>query len=351
MLARPIRTPLLIAALLLLPVAGRAQDPEDVRGALEAASAPVDAEMRNMRAMAMGGAFVAGGSGVGGLYHNPASLLSAAIYEGNVGYQRNFGSDTNAIGVAVVDAKTNPSIAAGLAWSFGFGRDDQLQRAFDQYDDEISRENNRIRNHDIRAGLAFPVVPRRVGVGVGLHYVGHFGGSWRETVESEVEVPVIDEETGEETGETETQNQITSVDRDLRTKGVSLDGGIVAQVSDQIGWGFAARNLLEIDGYGAGRRLESGFGGYFDAAHVEVAWFAEQQDDDSWAHGAAVGFEYVVDAAPLRVGYRYDDAVESSFVTGGAGYRSDKVGVDVGYEQNVNDTSDRRVGAIVALYF
>lgn len=354
MLARLPRTHLPIAlpivAFLLVPTLASAQDGAEVRAALEAASVPVDTEMRNMRAMGMGGAFVAGGSGAGGLYHNPASLLSAAVYEGNLGYQRNFASDTNAIGVSVVDAKTNPSIAAGFGYSFGFGRDPDLQRAFDAYEDAISRTNDRVRNHDIRAGLAFPIVPRRIGLGVGLHYVSHFGGAWRQAIETEVQVDVTDAD-GNPTGETETQTQITTEDFEIRTKGLSLDGGVVAQLTDSIGFGFAARNLLEIDGYPRGRRLESGLGGYFDAAHVEIAWFAEQQADDSWAHGVAVGFEYVIDAAPVRVGYRYDNALESSFVTSGFGIRSETVGGDIGFEQNLNDTSDRRLGATLALYF
>lgn len=333
---------------LAIPAAAVAQD--GTRDTIEAASVPIDAELRNMRAMSMGGAFVAGGSGSGALYHNPASVLSAAIYEGNAGYQRNFASDTNAIGASLTDAKTNPSIAAGFAYSFGFGRDRALQRAFDAFEDQVSRTDARIRNHDIRAALAFPIIPRRMGLGLGMHYVSHGGGSWRQRVSSEVEVPVNGPD-GTPTGDTTTQTVIETVDYEIRSKGLSLDAGFVTQLTDDIGFGFAARNLIEIDGYAHGRRLESGFGGYFDAAHVEVAWFAEQQPDDSWSHGAAVGFEYVVEAAPIRAGYRYEDESGSSYVTGGVGLRGEKVGGDLAYEQNVNDTSDRRLGATLAVYF
>lgn len=346
----PIR-PRLIAclAVVLLPQLAAAQD-STTRDTIEAASSAVDVELRSFRAMGMAGAFVGGGSGIGSLFHNPATLITAPVYEGAAGYQRNFGSDTNAIGAAIADAKTNSSLAAGFSYSFGFGNDDGLESTFNGLGDEVSQTDSRLRSHDIRAGLSFPVIPQKIAIGAGFHYLNRRQASWRETTERTVVVDIVDAD-GNPTGDTETRVEVETKDHELSAQGISIDAGILAQIGDGLSLGFAARNLVEIDGDGRGRRLEAGFGGYFDALHLEAAWFTEQDATDAWKHGAAVGLEYVVQTTPVRAGYRYDGLYDAHFVTGGFGFRTEKVGGDLAYEQNVTNSSDRRIGAAISLYF
>jgi hypothetical protein len=336
-----------------LTATATAQSPEEEALTAEiraAADASADPEMRNMRTMGMGEAFVGAGSGTGSLYHNPASILSAAIYEGQFGYQRGFDTDMNAIGVSLADAKTNPSVAAGVAYSFGFGRDPGLQAAFDA-NESLEDTNNRVRDHDIRAALAFPLVPGALSLGAGIRYVNHTRGRWTQNITVQIET-LEDTDGNPETTDDQvvtTTTDIQEKEYDISTAGVTLDGGIMAQVGETIALGFAVHNILEINGLGEGRTIEGGIGGYFNGAHFEAAYLSEQIDG-TFVHGFALGIEYAVDAAPIRAGFRYEGDGKS-YLSGGFGYRTERVGGDFGFEQNVHQSSDRTLGASLALYF
>lgn len=312
---------------------------ESIRASADTSISP---EMRNVRTMGMGEAFAGGGSGTGALHHNPASILAAPVYEGQLGYQRGFAGDSNAIGVSLADAKTNPTVAAGIAYSFGFARDEQLQDFFDAHE-ELTNTDNRVRDHDIRGALAFPLVPQLLSLGAGIRYVNHLRGAWTQTIDAETEV--VEDTDGNTTTVTAPEDRRY----DIAVGGVTFDAGIMAQVSPNIGLGFAVHNILELEGLEEGRSLEGGLGGYFGAAHVEVAYISQQVDGE-FEHGVALGLEYVVDAAPIRAGFRHE-GTDLSYLSVGFGYRSERVGGDFAYEQNVNTSSDRTLGASLALFF
>ncbi len=335
-----------LPALLVVTSPASAQTFEE----FQATATDLRPEFTNPRVLGMGGAFTGGGNGLGALYHNPAGVLTAGVYEFDIGFQRTFGTEGNAFGVGIADAKTNPSIAAAFAYSFAFGRDPALQRAFDAAGDSLEDANSRFRDHDIRGALAFPIVPQRVSIGAGLHYVHASRGSYSQDVSREVTIELTDEN-GDPTGETQVQTEITSDDFVIRHSGLTLDAGIFALLSEEISFGFAARNLLKIDDWNQNRRLEAGIGGHFEALHVEAGWFAEQSDEGKFESGANVGIEYSVVSAPLRLGYRYDGATGSHFLASGAGYRSEKVGVDIGFEQNMSNRPERRLSVGMSVYF
>ncbi len=314
------------------------------------ANADIVPELRNMRTMGMGEAFVGAGSGPGAIYHNPATILSAAVYEGAIGYQRGFSGETNAVGVSLADAKTNPSVAAGVAYSFGFGNDPQLRTALNAQA-SVSQPNSRVRDHDIRGAIAFPLVPGALSLGVGLRYVNHSRGSWTQGITVSVDT-VTDTDNDPLTTDDQivtTTDVVENREYEIRRSGVTLDGGIMAQIGDNMALGFAVRNILEIKGLDEGRIIEGGIGGYFGGAHVEIAYISEQLEE-GFDHGVALGLEYVVGAAPVRAGFRYEGAGRN-YLSGGFGYRSESVGGDFAYEQNVNQSDDRTLGASLSLYF
>ena len=330
-----------------------AQTPEQARLTQEirdAANPNINPEMRSMRTMGMGEAFAGAGSGTGSLHHNPASILASPIYEGQLGYQRGFEADMNAIGISLADAKTNPTVAAGVAYSFGFGRDPGLQAIFDE-NESLSGTNNRVRDHDVRGSLAFPLVPQSLSIGAGIRYINHRRGRWTQDITSEV-TTYEDTDGNPETTDDRVEivsSETSEEDFELSVSGVTLDGGIMAQVGENIAVGFAVHNILEIKDFDEGRSLEGGIGGYFSGAHIELAYISEQIDGQ-FVHGVAMGIEYVVDAAPIRAGFRYEGEGKS-YLSAGFGYRSERVGGDFGFEQNVNQSSDRTLGASLALYF
>lgn len=324
---------------------------EAITASLRAAADPsIVPELRNMRSMGMGEAFAGAGSGTGSIYHNPATILSAAVYEGSIGYQRGFSGDSNAVGVSLADAKTNPSVAAGVAYSFGFGNDPALRTALNAQG-SVSRANSRVRDHDIRGAIAFPLVPGTLAVGAGLRYINHNRGSWTQGITTTVDT-ITDVDGDPLTTDDQIVTSTPTVENreyDIRTSGVTLDGGIMAQVGGNMALGFAVRNILEIKGLDEGRIIEGGVGGYFGGAHVEIAYISEQLDD-GFEHGVAVGIEYSAGAAPVRAGFRHEGGGRN-YLSGGFGYRSDSVGGDFAYEQNVNQSSDRTIGGSISLYF
>ncbi|MFT6400561.1 MAG: hypothetical protein ACJAYU_005339 [Bradymonadia bacterium] len=316
-----------------------------------AADASIVPELRNMRSMGMGEAFVGAGSGTGAIYHNPATILSAAIYEGSMGYQHGFTGGTNAIGVSLADAKTNPSVAAGVAYSFGFGNDPQLRTALNAQS-SVSNANVRVRDHDIRGAIAFPLVPGTLSVGAGLRYINHSRGSWTQGISVNVDTITDgdgDPLTTDDQIVTSTPGVPENREYKISRSGVTLDGGIMAQLGSNMALGFAVRNILEIKGLNEGRIIEGGIGGYFGGAHVEIAYIAEQLED-GFEHGVAVGLEYVAGTAPVRAGFRHEGAGRN-YLAAGFGYRSESVGGDFAYEQNVNQSDDRTLGASLSLYF
>ncbi len=314
-------------------------------------------EFGNVRAAGMGSAFVGGGTGTGAIYANPAGVVMSALYAFDVGYQRRQVGGLNAIGVSVVDAKTNPSVAAGAAYSFGFGENQGL---VDQLEaDEADDIDGRVRDHDFRGILAVPLVPARIALGVGVHYVNHRRGSWTTpgdgsggTGGADDTSPNLDP-TGTGTDEsTDEEPSTDGVGHSLGYKGLSLDAGVMVTAGDNVSLGFSALNLLSIDGWGSGRTLNSGIGLYFGDLHLEGAWFAEQgtDDDKTFEHGGAIGLEYVIETFPIRVGFRQRGS-DASYVAAGLGIRNTRAGGDLAFVQNVRTTDDRMFSLSVSAYF
>ena len=150
--------------------------------------------------------------------------------------------------------------------------------------------------------------------------------------------------------DTTSETVVTRKNYELRTRGITLDAGVCALLADNVSVGLAARNLVEVDGWAASRRVEAGVGVFLDSLHAEVAWFGDVMEDRAVESAFALGLEYVLESAPVRLGYRYEQ-VGDNYVTSGVGFRSETFGGDVAYEQNVSENSDRRVGASFSAYF
>ena len=277
-------------------------------------------EFQNVRARSLGSAYIGGGSGNGALYANPAGLVTTALYSLQGGYQHLTLRSGNAIHASIVDSKTNGALAAGFAYSFGFspGEDDSDQ--------------DNVRDHDIRAGVAVPLVPQTLALGV----AGHF--------------------TARSRGRIATEDGNTT---DLTLRGVTADVGLMAAFNGMFSIGIVGKNLFSVDEARDLRRgIGSGVGLFLGSFHLEAEYRGDYrhsitrligsgEDAQSetlvpgdFGHGVAVGVEYVVSQVPLRLGFSrlpFDD----NRIAAGLGYRSTVFGLDAGFEQNLSNSDDR----------
>ena len=275
---------------------------------------------QGVRPAGMGDAFTSVAVGTDALHHNPAGAARAVMYALDASYE--YTPEGNVLSASVVDSKTNPNVAAGIAYGYYFGRGD-----------------NDLRGHDIRLGLAIPVLPERISVGVGGRYL-----LIKDTILQE------SPDTGEEV-QTDVQ----------RINGPTLDAGILFKASNQLHLGIVGQNLIDqcheaceptparhiaptrISG-GIGFSTESGFLIAGDGG-------VDLTDSDSPALDAGVGAEYLIQGmVPLRAGYQYRGAFPQHLLTIGAGWRSSAAGVDLGYQLDLLDTSNMFIMGSFSVY-
>lgn len=243
-----------------------------------------------VRSGGMGDAFTAVAEGTSGIYHNPAGIARATLYAIDGIFEYNpTGSVLNA---SVSDSRTNPNLAAGVGYSYHIGRD-----AADGID-----------GHDIRLALAVPVVPDRVAIGV--------GGRYLIVKDNDVEL----------------------------MNGFTLDAGAIFKVTEGFHLGVVGKNLVDqcdkIECASIAPLTIAGgasFATNFGLVLAGDVGFDLTTTDDT-AIEFAFGAEYLAVMVPLRVGFERKDAVDTSMLTFGAGWRSKAAGFDVGYQLDLANT-------------
>lgn len=259
-----------------------------------------------VRPLGMGEAYTAVASGTGALYHNPAGIARNLMYAVEGTYEYNpFGSVLNA---AVVDSKTNPDVAAGVSYSYFFGRGDFSE----------------VSGHDFRLGLALPVVPERVSVGVAGRYL------------------------------------ITEADGVETIRGFTLDAGVLFRPANQLHVGVAGRNLIDVcpeDEFCAGVAptiISGGLGFGDDTTFMLSADVGADltTDPDGAALLVEAGAEFLAGGVfPLRAGFQHNAALDANYATGGLGWRSETAGVDLGARIDTGDADNLWINGSFSVYF
>lgn len=249
----------------------------------------------------MGDNNVATVTGNGAIFHNPAGLAGATLYSVELGYDASFRTRTHRIGFSVADSKTNDIVAGGVAYTFSFAPDGDAPW------------EQRKRDHDVRVSAAVPLVAGRLSLGVTGTYLAYTHGD----------------------GETK-----------HRSKGFSLDAGLMARLTDSVFFGFSAQDLVYVDG-GTGRRnLRSGLGAFFGPIQLNVEWGVgiDPGQDEVAQHRFGVGTELNLEGFMLRLGYRRLFSYDDNVLSVGAGFRSGSFGFDTVYRQYFNERKEREFG-------
>ncbi len=279
------------------------------------------------RATGMGDAFVVGNSN-GAIYNNPAGILTAPVYSIAAGYAYQGDANAHSAGASIVDAKTNPWIAAGFAYSFAAGAGPTDEKVDD------------IRDHSMRVALAAPIVPRVLSLGISANYLNFRTGFNDDRQEA------------------------------LRARGATFDAGIIGTVGGRFSVGFAAQNTFSIGDVDAPRRFLAGGGVFLGPLHFEAQYVTAEKapeaatgagiglgggavegDEETvvYGHGFNAGLEFNAGPVPLRVGAGLDPRTGESSIGAGFGMRSDFAGFDIGYRQNLASGRSRDRNLVVAI--
>lgn len=265
---------------------------------------------RGVRPAGMGEAFTSIANGTSGIYQNPAGVARSVMYavDGLFEYTPS-GTILNA---SIADSKTNPSLAAGVGYSYFFGRD----------------EFSHLTGHDVRLALAVPVIPDRVAIGIGGRYL------------------IMKDSSGPE-------------DVNL-VKGFTLDAGLIFRLSELLHLGIAGKNLIDPcndDNLCRGVAPTTVTGGLSLGTETSFMLSADVGFDltsrDDAALNFGVGAEYLIARMiPIRAGFMHKGAIEHNFLTFGGGWRSPAAGVDLSYQHDLQNSDE--VGYIAgsfSLYF
>jgi hypothetical protein len=277
----------------------------------------------NARSMGMADAFVAG-NGNGSLYANPAGLLAVATYAMEAGFHRNSARRNNGFGTSLVDSTTNPNIAAGVGYSYTFGPGPGDTRLDDA------------RDHDLRLGVAAPLMPGVAIAGIGLNYE-----SFR-TFRTVTDAPPIGLPT-----------EPTVREEAGREGALTMDAGLLVTYQRQVAVGVTARNLLQPSAIRTGREYVGGVAAFLGPAHIELQYAVKQalEDPTEFQGTFAAGLEVLLArVVPIRTGVRTQGTTPGPWIAAGTGYRAQSGGFDIGFQQSTQRGSDRVVMASFLFY-
>jgi hypothetical protein len=144
-----------------------------------------------------------------------------------------------------------------------------------------------------------------------------------------------------------------SVDGPRPSSAATVDAGVLWQVSELVSVGGAGYNLVPIANdaiapMGAGAGIAVGSDRSFQ---VTGDWRADFDRTGETTNRYAAGAEVLLARlVPLRAGYMWDETLDTSWWSVGAGLVTSSVGLDVGYRQSVDATSARTIAATLKLF-
>jgi hypothetical protein len=251
------------------------------------------------RALAVGDAVTAVGQGTSGLYFNPATIAQLRQYAIDAGYGYSNFDDVHNIHTAVVDSQTNEYVSLGAAYTWSHS----------------GRDNASFQAHDVRTAIA-------AGFGTGSVRLAA-GGTFR----------------------------YLHIDGDgISVSACTADLGALVSVGQTFHLGVAGLNLVDWRArYRSGamvapRQLAAGAGITWNGLNLEGNATIDFDSRGYTVASPGGGIEYVImNTVALRAGFVWDRSIpnkEQRRVSGGLGYISRYVGVDVGYSHDVSDVSN-----------
>jgi hypothetical protein len=252
------------------------------------------------RSAALSGADTAVSSSVGALFGNPANMAASRIY--HVGAFASIWPEAarQSYGAAAVDSSTSStSLTAGLAGAWTQQDTDGLKR----------------RGTDFRLGVAFPFSPK-LRLGAVVKYLSFTQGG---------------------KGPLGTSSVSAGLEGEPIVRDFGIDLGLVLQPSRAFSIGLLGSNLNNPGHSFLPMRAGVGIGGGSDEFTLEGDVFADFTTFEKTRLTAMGGGELLIaDKFPLRAGYRYEQGFKSHWLSAGAGYVENSIGLEVGLRRSVS---------------
>jgi len=265
----------------------------------------------NVRTIGMAGAVRGDPVGNSAVVSNPAGMSRSYAYSAEAFYERS-APGYNAAGLNVVDSKTQPAMAVGVAYAYQFTDADQ------PVDD----------GHDARLALAHAFVQQVFSVGLGLHYVH------------------IDREVPGEDGKLAEQK--------VRT--FTLDAGMLISPVPSLHLGVVGNNLIASEDERLPRRAGGGIAFTGELLTLDVDVLADFDTAPDPVAVVQTGAEAVLGGAvPVRAGFEYNGATDQKWVAGGIGFidtrtRKEANQLNIAFKQNIDDTHQWIFAADMVIY-
>lgn len=260
---------------------------------------PLPEFYQGLRSTGAGNSHVAVASGVDALFQNPAGMARGAryVFDGAFSYT----PQAAIMGAGIADSYHNANLAGGVAYNYVFGMGD----------------HSHLSGHDIRGGLAIPVVHERVAIGFGVRYL---------LITDSLLPEPVDED-----------------DDQLLINGPRFDMGVNFRPTDLFHVGLAIQNVNDScsdDVRCKGATPTRVSGGIAVGEETNFLASAQASIDltsaDTPLFDFGVGAEYLAAGAiPIRAGFERRAFHDRNMITIGAGWRSEKVGVDFSYRHDV----------------
>lgn len=244
-------------------------------------------QIETPRTAAMSGALRAWGSSTGALFINPANMALTRVY--HLGAQAQIWPEARkqSYGGAAVDSIVSSSGLAG-----GIGGTWTLQDR-----DGIDRTTG-----DLRFALAVPV---------GDSFFLGMGGRFLTVTQSE----------GASQGPLGTSLASSGLDGKKIMRDFTFDAGATLKLGDNVAIGVVGQNLSNPDNGFMPTMFGGGIGFANDNLTLEADVIGDFTTFEESTVRAMGGFEFLAgDQFPLRLGYRYDDGIETHQLSGGLGY-------------------------------
>lgn len=254
------------------------------------------------RALGLGDGVQAIGLGTAGLYFNPAGMSQIQQYAIDAGYGFDGTRGVHDAHVSVVDSQTNPDFAGGVGYTYF--RSDRAAGPF--------------QGHDVRGALSAKFGSDLVtfAFGAGFRYLKVSG-----------DLPADD------------------------VSAPTLDLGVLLGIQGRFWIGVAGQNLISFDSGHAPRVLGAGVGLTLSPVNVGASALIDFESLGHTVVSPGGGVEVVVaNAVAIRAGFNWDRALDQKRATGGLGYISQYVGVDVGYGHDVTNRDNWMIQSSIRVF-
>ncbi len=247
--------------------------------------------------------------GSSAVIHNPAGMSRAYVYAAEVQYFRAGKGDLNALGLNVVDSQTRPELAVGVNYAYQFADSDA----------ELAQDG-----HDLRLAMAHSLVPDKFHLGLSMRYLAIKRSGAGQQVDN--------------------------------LEGFTLDAGLLISLAPTVHFGLVGSSLVPMDDQTVPRRAGGGLSYTGSPLVVDVDVLVDfETHQDGPKVVVASGIELLLgESVPLRAGYEYDGALETSWVSGGIGFMTGQGAnggqISVAYRHNLEEAKEIGVGVAITLF-